>query len=458
MKGRTTNEQFRKRLDQMVQTLRREITGGQYAVGDFLPPEKALAARFQFGNLSVRKGLELLVEEGLIEKIPKVGNRIRSVHSKKAKIRFNCPSKAWINCNMERLLELFHQKYPWIEVETVDMHVSRLHGIDVTILSELQFQELAESGKADMLRPLSSEWNEAHPLLADHYSVDGVPHMRPLIFSPIVLLYNRSHFHESGLPEPDGSWTWDDLIRAGERLSEVEGRYGFFFRMQDPNRWPVFLLQSGERFEWEDGKLLSLKGTALMDSIRLLRELMRNDKLFPAFLSENDEDVSQPFSNGKVSMTLVSYMALSWLIADHAAVDYDIAPIPRINEPRTLVISLGAGVLDQTKYPEEAELLLSFLVSEQAQSLIQSTTTSLPSLRALPIAREDGAGLRRPPRYGLYREMAFSFRTHSELNLRVREYGKLSRMLRLYIADMMDEEELCAEIERELIRPLQKKE
>src|SRR5690606_5397590 len=86
MKGRPTSEQFRKQLETMVNTLRSEIVRGKYKAGESLPSEKALAARFQLGNISVRKGLEQLVEESLIVKIPRVGNKVSIQRSEKAPV------------------------------------------------------------------------------------------------------------------------------------------------------------------------------------------------------------------------------------------------------------------------------------------------------------------------------------------------------------------------------------
>jgi multiple sugar transport system substrate-binding protein len=77
MSGKPTSEEFNKKLDHMVDTLRSEIMGDGYAPGDYLPSEMVQASRFGLSNKSVRKGLDILVAEDLIEKIPKVGSRVK---------------------------------------------------------------------------------------------------------------------------------------------------------------------------------------------------------------------------------------------------------------------------------------------------------------------------------------------------------------------------------------------
>ncbi|MBD2864707.1 extracellular solute-binding protein [Paenibacillus oceani] len=449
MRGRTSNEQFRIQLENMVQTLRSEITGGHYQVGDFLPSEKMLASRFQFGNISVRKGLELLVEEGLIEKIPKVGNRVKSVHSRRVTLRLACIHVTWRNCDLQRLLDMFQQKYPWITVEVTEYPAGNaLPKTDIFVIGELHFRQIVEKELLRYFKPLTPN-EDVHPLLTKQFVHDGQLFFKPVVYSPIVLMYNKAHFRESGLAEPDGSWTWDDLIRAGEKLSEVEGRYGFCFHVPDINRWPMFLLQSGERFEWEGTRLKSIKGTGLLESIKLMKQLMQNKKLFPSFLSESNQDFVKPFLEGRLSMTLVSYMGLNLFV--QSDVDLDIAPVPYIHEPCSLIISSAVGINAASPHMEEAGLFVDFLTGELGQKTIQQHTTSIPGLRSLS-PTDAGSAVRRPARYGLYREMMFSLRTHMDLNLNSRELALVFRQLKQYFANMINEDELCEEIARVLSR------
>jgi multiple sugar transport system substrate-binding protein len=452
MKGRTSNEQFRMQLENMVQTLRSEITGGHYQVGDYLPSEKMLASRFQFGNISVRKGLELLVEEGLIEKIPKVGNRVKSTRTRRVTLRLACIQVTWRNCDLKRLLDIFHQKYPWITVEVTDFTgISASNEplkTDIFIIGELQFRLIVENGLTHLFKPLTPN-EDVHPQLTKQYVHEDRLIFKPIVYSPIVLLYNKAHFRECGLAEPDGSWTWDDLITAGEKLSEVEGRYGFCFHVPDINRWPMFLLQSGERFEWNGARLKNLKGTVLLDSIKLLKRIMLNQRLFPSYLSESNQDFVKPFLEGRLSMTLLSYMGLNLFV--QLDVEFDIAPVPFIQEPRSLMISSAIGINSVTPHMEEAELFVQFLTEDQGQKTIQQYTTSIPSMRSLS-PTDAGKELHRPARYGLYREMLFSLRTHMDLNLTSRELPLVFRQLKQYFANMIDEDELCEEIARVLSR------
>src|SRR5690606_21834126 len=73
---------FQIRLNKLVNQIREDIMNGNYKRGTYLPPEKTLAKQYQLSNKSVRKGLEQLLEEGLIKKIPRVGSMVIAPNEK----------------------------------------------------------------------------------------------------------------------------------------------------------------------------------------------------------------------------------------------------------------------------------------------------------------------------------------------------------------------------------------
>ena len=454
MKGRPKTDEYFKRLHGMVETLRSEIAGGTYAAGETLPSEKRLAARFGLGNNSVRKGLSMLVEEGLIEKIPRMGNRVKmGSGSKQVKLRLVCKFVSKINFDLAELLAKFQRKYPWIRVDvnvTSYLPDADEHGapFDVMLLDQLHFDWLAEKGACGQLAPLP-ERNEFYPMLNRLFMQSGILRAQPVIFSPVVLCYNKDHFRESGLPEPDGSWTWHDLLRAAEKLSNGKGRYGFGFPVPHINRWPIFLLQSGERFEWENGKLKDIRGTKLLNSIEMCKQIAHNRKAFPLYFSDSNNDYLRMFEEGKLSMVINSYMGLN--LWKDKPLNYDISPIPFMDEPRTLVLCLGAAVHARSLHRQESKLLIDFLASPAAQRHIMKRTLSIPASAIVTVpARASESDCRRPGRYALFREIMSSYRTYRDLNIPVSSYPALFDQLRTYWADMMSEDELCIRIKNVL--------
>ncbi|MFC3771900.1 extracellular solute-binding protein [Paenibacillus sp. GCM10012303] len=447
MKKKPTHEQFQKQLDHMVQTLRADILEGKYATGDYLPSELEQAKMFRLSNKSVRKGLDILNAEGWIEKIPRVGSRVLA---KRETVRLTVGINRTdeVNMKLSGLAELFCKRYPWIELEFVPF-VSDLGGpgdqrklaeFDAIVINHLQFQRMKESGHLPLFAPLP-EKREIYPFLSGLFKDGGMHYVYPIIFSPIVLCYNKRHFRERGLAEPDGSWTWDDLVRNAIELTNGNGRFGFAFYLLNENRWPLFWLQAGEDLRQEGRSPESLRHSRLMDAARLCKSIISNRDFFPMFLSENNREINAMFQEGRLSMVINSYMGMNdW--QESPGLEYDVSPLPYMNEPITLMISQGVGVLKQTGHPEEAMLLADFLTSLPGQQYIGSHTLSIPSHWGADSSPNKKA-FAVPGRYSMYREMMFSYRTHASLGIPALSYSHIFKHVRAYWADLIDERELC---------------
>lgn len=447
MKGRQLHKHFRERLEAIVQTLRDEILDGRYPVGSFLPSELALAQRFRISNKSLRSGLAALVKEGLIEKVPSVGNRVVTRRTR-VTLTLLSPPTMLRDINLMKLLEDFRSIHPWIRIETIFGFATEQNvPADLFILNRLQFQEMVEADDVAKLEPLRP--NEAvYPFLTEAFAHKGHVYAQPFIFSPIVLCYNKEHFRERNVPEPDGSWTWEQLIRAAAELSGEGERYGLCFHLPSEHRWPLFLLQSGETFEWEAGAVKSIEGTRLLDSVRLCKSIIRNRTIFPFFLSENNDDTQNLFAEGKVSMILNNYMSMNDLA--NTSLSYDISPVPFVSEPRTLLVTCGIGIYRHSAKKEAAALLIDYFASERGQDFIRRTTTSIPACKQVADRDCDKSAMNKPSRYGLFREILFSMRNHSELHMPAAGFKLLLKPLKAYWSDLIDERQLCARIQETL--------
>src|SRR5690606_3980584 len=102
-------------------------------------------------NNSVRKGLETLVAEGLIEKIPRVGNRIKApVADTQTVLRIGYHSTLKVQGELMTLLAEFQRKHPHLRVETIQIdnsaeYVKNLISndlIDVLTVNEALFSGL----------------------------------------------------------------------------------------------------------------------------------------------------------------------------------------------------------------------------------------------------------------------------------------------------------------------------
>ncbi|WP_409345409.1 extracellular solute-binding protein [Paenibacillus sp. MBLB4367] len=441
---------FQRRLETMITRLREEIREGFYKAGDYLPSETDLVDRFQLSNKSVRKGLEQLIAEGLIVKVNRVGSRVTEDAGAAVTVSFGYHASIERDFMLAHLLADFQSLHPKIRVKKVELRASDPASLrdylqngllDALTINNAHFTDLAESGWKHVLEPRAANPG-LYTFASEAFVLEGVRYASPVVFSPILLAYNRDHFIEAGVPEPDGSWTWREALRHAAALTVPGKRHGFYFHLLSDNRWPAFLLQSGMRFEPDGEGIFHLAGTRLLESIRLCKAIVTDNDVYPNYLSESNHDVNELFMQGRVSMIMTNYMTLNEI--KHADIRYDISPLPYLYEPRSLLNVIGVAVNSQAKEKEAALLLADYFSSPRAQRMIRELTLSLPALKeAAEEPVQPGETLNRPSRYFLFREIMSSFRLHRELNLSKDAFSSLRQLLKHYWSGLIDEDELC---------------
>lgn len=453
MTNKPSRTTFRKRLDEMVSLLREEIVSGKRPIGEFLPSEQALGEQFQLSKNSVRKGLEMLVAEKLIEKVPRVGNRVARPDAEGVvTVKFGYYPSVLQEGLINRVLSDFHTGHPHIRVRSIPLPYDQFAGtvaeymrsdlLDVMTINYTDFRHMAEGGLADLLEELEPK-PELYPFVSKAFADNGAVCALPFIFSPVVLCYNRDHFVEKQLPEPDSGWTWDELLAAAEKLSESQGRYGFYFHLLSDNRWPVFLLQSGAAFAPGDGG----NDGRLRRSLALFRQIQRDRSLFPNYMSESDADAEDLFLQGKLSMIMTTYFSLNRFIG--APFSFDVAPLPHLGEARTLLLAIGAAVSRKSKVKEAARTFLDYMLSYPVQLKIRQRTLSIPANKKA--AEWQGKeSMVRPSRFHMYREIIPTFRLFTDLNLAASQLETVRKELKLFWSGMEDEESVIRRLKSQL--------
>ena len=451
MAERPSRKTFRIRLDEMVSEIRNDIISGRRQIGDFLPSERTLGEMFRLSNKSVRAGLDILVQEGLIEKIPKVGNRVKGLPDDKAiPVRFGYYTTLVGEADMANLISSFHKEYPHIRVTPIPIasgesvqHYLEAGLLDVCTLNYNDFRLLADNGGLDLLEGMPAN-PDIYGYLTNAFTRGGQVLVQPFVFSPVVLCYNRQHFRERRIHEPDSSWTWDHLQRVATELAVPNVRLGFYFYAGSNNRWPVFLLQSGMSLPGSDeARNVSVCGSPWMDGLALCKRLITSQRIYQVFDSEADAE--ELFAQGKTSIIMTTYFRLNEL--KKADIDYDIAPLPHFRNPKTLLHAIGLSLNVKSKQKDAARQFIDFLLSFRSQLLIRQRTLSIPSL--IQAAEWTGKEImRRPSRFHLYREIVPTFCWYTDLGMSLFTMQSVLREAKLYWAGLETEVSVCRKIEQ----------
>jgi multiple sugar transport system substrate-binding protein len=467
--ARPTRVEFNYRLRFIVDELRGQIHNGLLQPNSFLPSELKLGEQYKLNKQSVRHALDQLVHEGLVTKIRRVGNRVNepskwlagkegvelcastsfvtesSVHTSQTVVRFAYHSTLLYQVPLQSLVDSFEQAHQGVQVimiPTTFPFEFADHGlVDVfTITTWDVMKRWGQPGSLDHLTPITYE-EAADPKLYDSFlnpsSADNENLIAmPFAFSPIVLCYNRTHFRECGLDEPDHSWTWYTLLKAALLITQKLDIWGFATHIQSINRWPVFLLQNGFRFRPEDPNWRASDDPLLWESLRVARDLIHKQNRPISLMTEDSSDAEQLFLEGKASMILTTYFGMSRFL--ESDLDYAIAPLPALSNADTLLVSTGLSIIKTSEQQELSRKFIEHLCSFESQAQIRRQTLTLPAHRQA-LALTDNLLGNRPSREETYSNIWSRCRHYADLKLDAHTMEAIRHELKSYWAQLEDE-------------------
>lgn len=459
--ARPTREELNLKKNRLIAFIREQIRDGVLQPLDFLPSELQLGKQYELSKESVRLALDALVEEGLITKIRRVGNRVNDLRSGAAgknidtartiELRFAYHNTLLHEIPIRSLIESFELTHPNVRINAMPVvfpvEYADHHAADVITLTA--WDAMKRWSQPDSLHHLlpMTQGSVAHPKLYEAFRMpaesSGTSDEQPIIaepflFSPIVLVFNRSHFMQCGLSEPSKEWTWFTLLRSAITLSNRLNIWGFIAHIQSINRWPVFLLQNGFRFRPEDPAWNAADDPALWESLRVARDLLYNQKRPMSLWTENNSDAEQLFLEGKASMIMTTYYGMNRFL--HSAIDYAVAPLPSLAIASTLLTATGLSVVRSTKHEELARQFIDHLVSFDSQALIKRSTVTLPA-RSDALSITEGLSGNRPAGERIYEQLWEQCGHYADLKLDAHTLDAIRKELKAYWSRLEDEAE-----------------
>ena len=100
----------------VAETLKGRIEQGKYKPGDIIPSERELAKEFDVSNITIRKAMGLLVEDGLLSRGRGIGTRVVEQKKKRIPLKITGNFRDWVDSALNRKLKL--------EVDVLEMRVT----------------------------------------------------------------------------------------------------------------------------------------------------------------------------------------------------------------------------------------------------------------------------------------------------------------------------------------------
>jgi multiple sugar transport system substrate-binding protein len=242
------------------------------------------------------------------------------------------------------VVEAFEAAYPNIKVELEMVPFSDIFTKYKTLVAggeapdviSLNFENTAQIAALGALEPLDDyiasdgyDMSVYYDNTVEMYQMDGVQFAMPATFSDVVLFINKALFDEAGLEYPTLDWGWDDLVSAGEALTQdtdgdgVVDTFGYALAW-----WPMYLFLNGADVLTDDGSACALETPAAIEGLQKMVDLQGEGGIAPSrgdLAAQSDWDM---FMAGKLAMYPVGPWGVQPFNDNITSFEWDIAHHP----------------------------------------------------------------------------------------------------------------------------------
>ncbi len=204
----------------------------------------------------------------------------------------------------------------------------------------------------------------------------------PLVFSTLVLYYNRDLFDAAGLSYPDSTWTWDEVIRAGKKLTRRDDNGNVI-------RWGGHLVNAsmvmiyqygGDHFN--DRLDRCVVGSAeAAEALAKFISFYRDEQITFDPAVRRGYHIDEMFSSGQAAMVVNGRWAAPWLSRNMRPGSFDVAPMPHAKKRVTGLAAHYVVMAASSHKKKDAWDFMKFLVSEEAQRITSEDGNNIPAMR-----------------------------------------------------------------------------
>jgi multiple sugar transport system substrate-binding protein len=220
------------------------------------------------------------------------------------------------------------------------------------------------------------------------FQLDGKTYGLPKDFGGLAVHVNNRLAKEAGVTIPaDGEWTWDDFKAAAQKLTKGEGNDKIYGTCTPPDidRAGAFVFANGGKVLSDDGTKAVYNEPAAVEAITWWHSLYKDG--LGAVPKEIGQDwCGAAFGNEKTAMVVEGGWMFNYMKQSFPAVEYTTVPMPKspkTGQRATLLFTNAWAASAETKFPNAAAALVTFLVGKTNQQTIAETGFALPSLAAL---------------------------------------------------------------------------
>lgn len=221
------------------------------------------------------------------------------------------------------------------------------------------------------------------PQLWEGWKYKGKLYGIPINSQPLVLYYNKDLFDSAGVSYPDKTWTWDNFLKATQRLTDEEQmRWGFSVGKWD-GYWSPFVYQNGGSVLNADGTKCVLDSPQAIEAIQFVSDLINKYHVSPTLSQMTGlGGIDTMFRTGRLGMQISG----RWFVPvgrEIKAFKWDASILPKQRQRGFPLYALGGVISAQCENPNAAWELLKYMTGEKSQIHYAESGNMVPARKAL---------------------------------------------------------------------------
>ncbi len=305
----------------------------------------------------------------------------------------------------QKLIDEFEQANPAIAVELQNQPgskeamaklqtlISGDQAPDVVSLHGAYYIPLASKGALLDIEPLIKQTPDFNlqdfdPHLVKLCRYQGRLYSLPRYTSVYALFYNQDLFDEAGVKYPDqqNPWDWDAYLKTAKQLTRDtnhDGKtdtWGCVIDFWEARMYP-WLWQNGADVFNHDRTKCTLDTPRAIEAVKFVRDLRHVHRVTPPTDTNERSQALDMFTQGNIAMHMTGPWDVQTLnaAAQSRGLKWAVASLPSRKRRATMLGTENYAICSQTKHPQEAWKLFTFLLSPHAQEYMAETMEKMPS-------------------------------------------------------------------------------
>lgn len=296
---------------------------------------------------------------------------------------------------LEQMVQLFEESHPNIKVNIIKgdwnnyfpkLKTMIMGGVapDVIEMTPDYFVEYVDKGVLLDLNTLMEQDDNFdktifYPASLAAFQRNGMQLGIPETFSTVVLVYNKDLFDQAGIAYPTEEWTWQDVIQAGQKLTDPEkGIFGLYSGLSYYEFYKKAAQNNCEFFNADQSEV-TINSPQCVDALQAMVDMVNKYHIQPTETEMGGQEDGALFMDGKLAMDLTGI----WMFSEYSKANFnwDIAVEPGMTKHATHFFTNAVTVFAASQHPQEAWEWVKFFTSSGEMSKIRlASSWELPAV------------------------------------------------------------------------------